>query len=492
MSEISAIRYPKLRFGEFFSGPGGMSKGALMAAKRMGAGFEIEPVFAVDYHEDACLTYHENIHSGLGVLERYNEEEKGKRVQGVNTAQGDLPLVLNADVRNVQPQFLNAVNAFLFGFPCNDFSNAGERKGLDGEYGLLYKEGLRLIESKRPEFFVAENVSGLLHANGYEAFAEIMNELVLSSLEPEGHNYVVTPHLYKFEEYGVPQTRHRIILVGIRADIAAELSRPFMPPKPTNIDNYVTAFEALTAPYDPEVVVKNTELKGMSDVVKRRLKCMDEGENIWEAMLRGAIPEDLKIKATKTNISSIYKKLDRNKPAYTVVGSGGGGTHMYHWDDRPTTDRERARLQTFPDDFAFSGGQGDVRRQIGMAVPPLGASIIIEAVWKTINNIYYEGVEPNLENEFLPEVIAAKKLKREKMLAAKVRKGLRELAKKAAEEAARMPEPEFVGYDPRVEVDVKVQGSTVEISPKPSNDEGGEPIVDENKDEQYSLLEAAE
>jgi len=488
MSEIGGIKFPQLTFGEFFSGPGGMSKGALMAAKRMGAGFEMEPVFAVDYHDNACRTYHKNIHSGIGNLEFYNEANEATLVRGINRAQGSLPLVLNADVRKVDPNFLNSVDAFLFGFPCNDFSNAGERKGLDGEYGMLYKEGLRLIENKRPLFFVAENVSGLLHANGYEAFIEIMNELSLKKLESEGRNYVVTPHLYKFEEYGVPQTRHRIILVGIRADIAADMSRPFMPPAPTHADRYVSAYEALTKPYDPKIEVKNTELKGMSDVVRRRLENMDEGENIWEAMKRKDFPEELKIKATNTTISSIYKKLEQDKPAYTVVGSGGGGTHMYHWDNRPTTDRERARIQTFPDDFEFVGGQGDVRRQIGMAVPPDGAAVIIEAVWKAINNIYYDGVDPNLQDELKPEMIEAKRIKRQKMLAAKERKREREAAKKAAE-AARKPAPEFVGYDPRPLSAGVVQEVVVEKVSSPMTDEVFETPEDGY---QYSLLEAAE
>ena len=91
----------------------------------------------------------------------------------------------------------------------------------------------------------------------------------------------------------------------------------------------------------------------------------------------------------------IYKRLDPDKPAYTVTGSGGGGTHIYHWDEpRALTNRERARLQTFPDDFKFIGSKESVRRQIGMAVPVQGAKIILEAVLKTLQGIPYESVEP--------------------------------------------------------------------------------------------------
>ena len=84
-------------------------------------------------------------------------------------------------------------------------------------------------------------------------------------------------------------------------------------------------------------------------------------------------------------MSHIYKRLDSSKPAYTVTGSGGGGTHVYHYkEDRALTNRERARLQTFPDKYNFFGGKESVRRQIGMAVPVLGAEKIMNAVKKSL------------------------------------------------------------------------------------------------------------
>ncbi len=98
----------------------------------------------------------------------------------------------------------------------------------------------------------------------------------------------------------------------------------------------------------------------------------------------------------KAQMSSIYKVIDPEKPSYTVVGSGGGGTYMYHWDKRATTDRERAALQTFPNDYEFIGNMESVRKQIGMAVPPVAAGIIISSVVKALLGIPYETVEPNL------------------------------------------------------------------------------------------------
>jgi len=92
--------------------------------------------------------------------------------------------------------------------------------------------------------------------------------------------------------------------------------------------------------------------------------------------------------------------LDPNKPSYTVTGSGGGGTHVYHWkENRALTNRERARLQTFPDNFIFEGSKESVRKQIGMAVPVKGAKIIFEAILKTFAGINYSNVEANLETK---------------------------------------------------------------------------------------------
>ena len=93
-------------------------------------------------------------------------------------------------------------------------------------------------------------------------------------------------------------------------------------------------------------------------------------------------------------MSMIYKRLDPEKPSYTITGSGGGGTHVYHWkENRALTNRERARLQTFPDNFIFEGSKESVRKQIGMAVPVKGAKIIFDSILKTFAGIDYLSVD---------------------------------------------------------------------------------------------------
>ena len=97
-------------------------------------------------------------------------------------------------------------------------------------------------------------------------------------------------------------------------------------------------------------------------------------------------------------MSQIYKWLDEEKPEYTVKVSCGGCTHIYHYaEPRALTNRERARLQTFPDNYVFEGSKESVRKQIGMAVPPQGAKIIFEAILKTFADIEYESMPASIK-----------------------------------------------------------------------------------------------
>ncbi len=137
----------------------------------------------------------------------------------------------------------------------------------------------------------------------------------------------------------------------------------------------------------------------LADRVKRRLSLINAGENLWQAQARlgDKFPSELKIN-TKTKISQIYRKLDPQKPAYTVTAAGGGGTFMYHWTSRELSNRERARLQTFPDDFEFIGNYSSVRKQIGMAVPPKLANIVITAILNSFAGIEYPAILPNIKD----------------------------------------------------------------------------------------------
>jgi DNA (cytosine-5)-methyltransferase 1 len=224
-------------------------------------------------------------------------------------------------------------------------------------------------------WFLAENVGGLRNANDGQAFSRILKEM-------HGEGYSVYPHLYKFEEYGVPQSRHRIIIIGIRKDHNVIYKIPSTKPYEKKKR---TCREAIEKPPIKKDALNNELTKQSKDVVAR-LKFIKPGENAFTAN----IPEKYQLNISGAKISQIYRRLDPSKPAYTITGSGGGGTHVYHWkEDRALTNRERARLQTFPDDFEFIGSKESVRKQIGMAVPVDGVRLIFEAVLNAFAGIEY-------------------------------------------------------------------------------------------------------
>jgi len=107
---------------------------------------------------------------------------------------------------------------------------------------------------------------------------------------------------------------------------------------------------------------------------------------------------------TKARMSHIYRRLEADKPAYTLTGSGGGGTHVYHWKEhRALTNEERAALQTFPKSFRFCGSKEEIRKQIGMAVPTKGAKIVFEAILKTFAKTDYKSISSNDDLVFFPQ-----------------------------------------------------------------------------------------
>lgn len=345
------------RLGELFCGPGGIAWGATNATIE-NSDFKIIHQWANDYDEATCETYRHNICP-------------------------DAPqTVYHEDIRKFDMTKLAAIDALAFGFPCNDYSVVGEQKGMDGVYGPLYSYGVKALKLFQPKWFLAENVGGLRNANEGRAFSKILSEL-------RDAGYTITPHLYKFEEYGIPQARHRIIIVGIRNDIQVTYKVPSTEPY-KNVDN--TCRTAIEVPPIPANAFNHERTK-QSPIVVRRLEHILPGQNAFTADL----PEDLQLNIKGARISQIYKRLDPSKPSYTVTGSGGGGTHIYHWaEPRALTNRERARLQTFPDTYEFKGSKESVRKQIGMAVPCEGAKIIFEAILKCFAGVEYPSVEANI------------------------------------------------------------------------------------------------
>lgn len=267
------MTHTTLQLGELFSGPGGIGYGAHQAKNDT---YRLATAWAIDNDPDACETYRRNVS----------------------------PNVTCEDVRTLDFNELAPIDGLAFGFPCNDFSQVGKQRGLCGEYGPLYRYGVEALQHFQPRFFLAENVTGLATGRNRDTYKQILTEL-------KNTGYQVTPHVYRFEQFGVPQARHRIILVGIRNDVTA----CYKTPEPTG--DTVTAREALENPPISQGA-PNHELPKHNPLTIERLQHIKPGENAFTADL----PERLQIN-TQTRLSQIYRRLDPDKPAYTLTGSGG-------------------------------------------------------------------------------------------------------------------------------------------------------------------------
>lgn len=313
----------KPKVASLFSGCGGMDAGFKQA------GYEL--VWANDFELSACQTYAENFGSHI----------------------------VHGDITKIDLKKIPDIDVMIGGFPCQDFSMISKRGGIDTDRGNLYKYFVEAVRLKKPKVFVAENVRGLLTANGGSAIRKIVEDFAELG-------YTVKVDLYNFAEYGVPQLRQRVFIVGVRNNI----DWTFTKPEPThNQKTYITSGAALKG---VKKVPHNNEHQNITDKTRRMLELIPEGGNFTD------IPKDHPL-YVKGMISHVYRRLDRKKPSTTIIAGGGGGTWGYHYSEpRPLTNRERARLFGYEDDFVFVGTITEVRKQIGNSVPPPAARILAE------------------------------------------------------------------------------------------------------------------
>lgn len=315
-----------------FSGSGGMDLGFEYA------GFDV--VWANDVNHWACETFRKNF--------------KGIIAEGsiVDIKANDIP---NCDI-------------ITGGFPCQDFSMIWKRMGLKTERGNLYRHFVRIVVAKQPKMFVAENVKGLLSADKGRAVKQIVDDFAKAG-------YKVDVYPINFANYGAPQLRERVLIIGVRED----LNKEFELPAPTHTpETYVTAKEALKG---VEKVRLNNEHQKIEPSTIAKLRIIPPGGNFTD------IPKSSQ-HYVKGMISHVYRRLHPDKPSTTIIAGGGGGTWGYHYSEpRPLTNRERARLFGYPDHFEFVGSITEVRRQIGNSVPPAGIKPIARAIRRFLDEL---------------------------------------------------------------------------------------------------------
>lgn len=256
-----------------------------------------------------------------------------------------------ADVRNIDWADFPKVDLIAFGFPCNSFSVAGDwtrAKGFDNQqYGQLYRYGVDALRILQPDFFLAENVIGV--ASRRDEFEAIMRDL-------RGAGYAAAAIKVSAADYGVPQIRRRVLFLGARNGTGGSWVE-FQKRKP------MTAGEALAG--IPDDAPNHGKMEHSARVVEK-LRKIPPGSSAKECGL--------------SKYKSNYRRLDPGKPSYTIMASSTT-MNPQHWaEPRSCTNRELARLQTFPDEFIFEGPRTSVMSQIGMAVPPMLAEAAFRAV----------------------------------------------------------------------------------------------------------------
>lgn len=338
-----------------FSGCGGMDLGAEQSDRA-------RVVWAIDNEHWAVETYRRNI---------------GKHIVEADITETPVPDV--------------PCDILLAGPPCQDYSTLWNHDGLITARGNLFRQVARYLDTLQPAAFVLENVPGLLSANRGVAWTLVRHALKSPSSFTDhrpkrgrrrGVHYDISAQVVDMADLGVPQHRERLIVLGVRRDLGV---RPPIIPTPFQTSPR-TVGDALDAHPIPDDAANHERGLDSPDVVER-LKLIPPGSN-YEVIPAG---HPLAVKGL---ISHVYRRLDPDKPSYTVIAGGGGGTHGYHHvEPRRLSNREKARLQGFPDDFVFEFGKEArdrrsayprVRRQIGNAVPPPAAELIVSALAETL------------------------------------------------------------------------------------------------------------
>ena len=286
-----------------FSGAGGLDLGLVNAGHQV--------IWANDIDLDSCETYRLNI---------------GNHIICKDILDIELVEIPNCDV-------------VVGGFPCQGFSTANMLRNVDDERNKLYKQFYRIVKGKKPKYFIAENVKGILSLDGGNIIKKIVNDF-------SSAGYRVKYKLFNTANYGIPQTRSRVIIVGVRKDLKEEMDFQF--PEPTHHKTeWISISEALQGipePDDPKSNLKN---------------------HIYS-----------KYKITNRNFTG-HRETDPTKPSPTILarGNGKGGVCaiQHPKNHRRMSVRESALIQTFPLDFEFVGSMGSMYRQVGNAVPVLFA-----------------------------------------------------------------------------------------------------------------------
>ncbi len=362
---------PPIRTLSLFSGAGGLDIGF------SDVGFEI--VESVEIEEKFCDTLKMN--SGRG--KRFAESK-------VNCI----------DIREYSAKHLGQVDFIIGGPPCQTFSAASRRAngvpGTTDARGVLFREYVRLLTELSPKGFLFENVYGIIGAQGGEAWREI-----LQAFSQVG--YRLFYRILDAADYGVPQHRERLIIVGLKEG-------SFRFPRPTHGPDSIDGQPFFNA----ETAIEGVSSWESADSVRLRGRFASLLDGIPPGLNYSFYTEEMghpnPIFAWRSKFSDFLYKADPSTPVRTIKANGGAYTGPLHWENRFFTCEEYKRLQTFPDDYEISGSKQLAVRQIGNSVPPQLARMLAIAIRQQVFGTAFPFQLPLLEDD---ETLTFRKRKRE-------------------------------------------------------------------------------
>lgn len=318
----------KLKVASLFCGCGGTDVGLLGGFDFLGKSYDtnhMEIVYANDIDDNACKIFEENF--------RIKPD--------------------NRDIREVKSEELPNFDILTGGFPCQSFSIVAQnpkRLGVRDERGKLFFEMCRILKDKQPKCFVAENVKGLLTANKRSAFPLILEEF-------QNSGYDVQYSILNSAEYGVPQKRERVIIVGFRKDLNIKYEFPEAIIKTEDL--YEPLSSAIENQVDEKYFFSERAVAGM---MKNR-KSMNKGR-----------AQDISKPCNTVGAHLAKVSLNSTDPVLMVDG-------RY----RRFTPREVARIQSFPEDFKLVGSEAAQYRALGNAIPPVMFWHVADSVCSKLN-----------------------------------------------------------------------------------------------------------
>jgi len=366
--------YKKYNIFDLFAGAGGLSYGFFLTKR-----FNI--IGANEILKDAGIAY------------KLNHPETKVFIK-------DICELTREDIEKEIGGCIKKIDIVIGGPPCQAYSTAGKRLMSDPR-AILFQEYIRILRELNPRIFVFENVKGLLSMQKGELFERIIKEF--KSLE-----YKVYFKLLNSADFGVPQQRERVIVVGTK------LRKKYLFPNPThyNPEKKVDLFSGNLKPYltlgeaisdlpslsnndrkDQYATPPQNEFqKLMRENQQQKLTEHSSPKNnewlvkIMKIMPEGGSPKDLPEELRpKSGFGNSYCRLWWDKPSTTItrnLGTPSSARSIHPRDPRPLSTREGARLQSFPDNYLFYGSKSSKNLQIGEAVPPLFAKAIAESIIK--------------------------------------------------------------------------------------------------------------